>query len=216
MSATATIVVIGAGAFGTALATIMALESRSTVTLIGRNTALMSDLRDMRMHDAVLPGVPLADALQFSAEPDAISEAGIVLFAMPSQSHADAARYYGPYLARDAAVVTCAKGLDRTSGSVLTEVLERELRGRSAAALSGPGFAADIGPEPAISRAICAMASRWANRCRRAPATIWWKARSPPRSRQGLAGRMASTCRSPMPSPISSRGSSTCPQPWSA
>ena len=144
MSATATIVVIGAGAFGTALATIMALESRSSVTLIGRNTALMSDLRDMRMHDAVLPGVPLADALQFSAEPDAISEAGIVLFAMPSQSHADAARYYGPYLARDAAVVTCAKGLDRTSGSVLTEVLERELRGRSAAALSGPGFAADI------------------------------------------------------------------------
>ncbi len=138
------VVVIGAGAFGTALATVMALQGGSRVTLVGRNPVLMNDLAEFRTHESALPGVPLPDALEFSAEPDVISDAGFVLFAMPSQSQADAARHYGPYLARDAVVVTCAKGLERTSGALLTEVLERELNGRPAAALSGPGFAADI------------------------------------------------------------------------
>src|SRR5690606_19929508 len=144
MTNSETIVVIGAGAFGTALAAVIALQKRSNVTLIGRSPSLMSDLRNMRTHDAALPGVPLPDALKFSAEPDAIGEAGIVLFAMPSQSQLDAARHYGPYLTDDAVVVTCAKGIDRASGDLLTDVLERELHGRTAAALSGPGFAADI------------------------------------------------------------------------
>ncbi|MCJ8520196.1 glycerol-3-phosphate dehydrogenase (NAD(P)+) [Pseudorhizobium tarimense] len=144
MSGRTRVVVIGAGAFGTALATVMTLQGNLKVTLIGRNPALMSDLRDVRIHDGALPGVPLPDALGFSAEPDAIAEAGFVLFAMPSQAQADAARYYGPYLAQDATVVSCAKGLERSTAALLTDVLERELDGRSAAALSGPGFAADI------------------------------------------------------------------------
>jgi len=144
MSADGTVVVIGAGAFGAALAAVMALQGKTPVTLIGRNPALMSDLRELRMHDGALPGLPLPDALEFSAEPDAISEADIVLFAMPSQAQADAARHYGPYLSSEAIVVTCAKGLDCMSGALLTEVLERELPTRTAAALSGPGFAADI------------------------------------------------------------------------
>ncbi|CAD7023149.1 NAD(P)-dependent glycerol-3-phosphate dehydrogenase [Pseudorhizobium halotolerans] len=144
MTPSENVVVIGAGAFGTALAAVMALQDRLKVTLVGRNPALMIDLRDLRIHDGALPGVPLPDALEFSAEPDAISEADIVLFAMPSQTQADAACHYAPYLKHDAAVVTCAKGLERASGALLTDVLERELSGRQAAALSGPGFAADI------------------------------------------------------------------------
>jgi glycerol-3-phosphate dehydrogenase (NAD(P)+) len=144
MSERENIVVIGAGAFGTALATVMALEGKAKVTLVGRDTALMADLRNDRVHDAALPGVPLPDALQFSAEPDALEDASIVLFAMPSQAHADAARHYGPYLGEQAVVVTCAKGIERASGRLLTDVLEQELPHHPVAVLSGPGFAADI------------------------------------------------------------------------
>ncbi|KKX27769.1 NAD(P)H-dependent glycerol-3-phosphate dehydrogenase [Rhizobium sp. LC145] len=144
MSAAERIVVVGAGAFGTALAAVVALENRFSVTLIGRDPALMSDLREDRVHDAALPGVPLPDSLEFSAEPDAIEDASIVLFAMPSQAHADAGKHYGPYLGKDAVVVTCAKGIDRASGKLLTEVLESELPDHPVTVLSGPGFAADI------------------------------------------------------------------------
>lgn len=138
------IAVIGAGAFGTALATVMALEGRSRVTLIGRDPALMADLRNDHVHDAVLPGVVLPDGLEFSAEPDAVADADVVLFAMPSQAQADAAATYGPYLRADATVVTCAKGIDRQTTKLLSAILEEKLPHHPVAVLSGPGFAMDI------------------------------------------------------------------------
>ncbi len=144
MSERENIVVVGAGSFGTALATVVALEGRVPVTLIGRDPSLMADLRNDRVHNAALPGVPLPDNLVFSAEPDALEEASIVLFAMPSQAHADAARHYGPYIRSETIIVSCAKGIERSSGRLLTEVLGHELPHHSAAVLSGPGFAADI------------------------------------------------------------------------
>ncbi|AJD43121.1 glycerol-3-phosphate dehydrogenase (NAD(P)(+)) [Rhizobium gallicum bv. gallicum R602sp] len=138
------IAVVGAGAFGTALAAVIALAGRSQVTLVGRDPALMADLKAERLHDAVLPGIELPQALEFSAEPDSIDDADIVLLAMPSQAQADAARQYGPYLAKDAIVVTCAKGIERATGNLLTDMLERELPQHRVAVLSGPGFASDI------------------------------------------------------------------------
>jgi len=150
------IAVIGAGAFGTALAAVIALAGRSAVTLVGRDPALMADLASERLHDAVLPGIALPEALEFSAEPDAIRQAGIVLFAMPSQAQADAARHYGPYLANDAVVVTCAKGIERSTGALLTDMLERELPNHHVAVLSGPGFAADIAKGLPTAMAIAA------------------------------------------------------------
>lgn len=138
------IAVVGAGAFGTALAAVIALTGRSEVTLVGRDPALMADLKAERLHDAVLPGIELPEALEFSAEPNSIDDADIVLFAMPSQAQADAARQYGPYLAKDAIVVTCAKGIERATGNLLTDMLERELPQHRVAVLSGPGFASDI------------------------------------------------------------------------
>ncbi len=150
------IAVIGAGAFGTALAAVIALTGRSAVTLVGRDPALMADLAAERLHDAALPGIALPEALEFSAEADAIRDASIVLFAMPSQAQADAARQYGPYLAKDAVVVTCAKGIERATGALLTDMLERELPAHCVAVLSGPGFAADIAKGLPTAMAIAA------------------------------------------------------------
>jgi glycerol-3-phosphate dehydrogenase (NAD(P)+) len=150
------IAVVGAGAFGTALATVIALTGKSDVTLVGRDAALMRDLATDRVHDAVLPGIALPDALAFSAEPEAIASGGIVLFAMPSQAQADAARHYGPYLSEGAVVVTCAKGIDRISGNLLTDMLERELPDHAVAVLSGPGFATDIAKGLPTAMAIAA------------------------------------------------------------
>jgi glycerol-3-phosphate dehydrogenase (NAD(P)+) len=87
-----------------------------------------------------------------------------VLFAMPSQAQADAARHYGPYLAKDAVVVTCAKGIDRSSGHLLTYVLERELPHHPVAVLSGPGFAADIASGLPTAMAVAAADASVAER----------------------------------------------------
>lgn len=158
------IAVVGSGAFGTALAAVIALTGRNSAILVGRNPSLIEDLRSERLHDAVLPGIPLPETLEFSAEADAIGNAGIVLFAMPSQAQADAARHYGPYLAKNAVVVTCAKGIERQTGALLTDMLERELPDHPVGVLSGPGFAADIAKGLPTAMAIAAADMQVAER----------------------------------------------------
>ena len=143
MSTSARIAVIGAGAFGTALASVAAAGG-GDVTLIGRDAAAVDLMRTARRNEKALPGITLPSALAFSADARAIRGAGIVLFAMPSQAQRDAARSLAPLLAPGTAVVICAKGMEKGTGRLLTEVLEEELPGREVAVLSGPGFAADI------------------------------------------------------------------------
>jgi glycerol-3-phosphate dehydrogenase (NAD(P)+) len=139
-----TIVVIGAGAFGTALAAVIANENRHDVTLLGRDVAVMRDLSQNRTHESALPGIMLPDSLKFSSDASVLANANIVLFVMPSQAQAAAAKDYAPYLNSEALIVTCAKGIDRNSGKLLSEVLETALPNRQILVLSGPGFAADI------------------------------------------------------------------------
>ena len=156
MSASDRIVVVGSGAFGTALAAVMASEGRAETTLLGRDGALIADLQSSRIHEAALPGIRLPETLNFTVDPQVIAGAEIVLFAMPSQVQIEAARQFGPYLAKDAVVVTCAKGIDRASARLLTDVLEEALPHHAIAALSGPGFAADIARGLPTAMAIAA------------------------------------------------------------
>ena len=143
MSASQKIAVVGAGAFGTALASVAA-ASGGDVTLIGRDAVSIAAMRTTHRNEKVLPGIDLPAALAYSADAEAMRGAAIVLFAMPSQAQREAARSLAPFLAPGTAVVICAKGMEKGTGRLLTEVLEEELPGREVAVLSGPGFAADI------------------------------------------------------------------------
>ncbi len=137
-------VVVGAGAFGTALANVIAGNGVLDTILLGRDPSLMADLKATGRHEEALPGVTLSDALEFSADPGVLSEAKLVLFVMPSQAHADAATAYGPHMNRNAVVITCAKGIDRATTGLLSTLLGEKLPGHPIGVLSGPGFAADI------------------------------------------------------------------------
>ncbi|AEG05801.1 NAD(P)H-dependent glycerol-3-phosphate dehydrogenase [Sinorhizobium meliloti] len=138
------IVVVGAGAFGTALSAVAAAKDKANVTLLARREEAAAECRRTGRNDAVLPGIPLPPGLVYSSQAAALEDADIVLFAMPSQAHRDAARSYGPAIGARAIVVTCAKGMEQSTGQLLTDVLEEELPGRRIGVLSGPGFAADI------------------------------------------------------------------------
>lgn len=137
-------VVIGAGAFGTALANMIAGNGVMETILLGRDASKMSDLARLLHHEEALPGVALHGNLQFSADPEVLATATLVLFAMPSQAQASASVAYGPFLRGEASIVTCAKGIDRQTTRLLSHVLEERLPGHPIAVLSGPGFAADI------------------------------------------------------------------------
>lgn len=156
MSGVQRIAVIGAGAFGTALAAVIAQTGKVDVLLIGRDAPVMADLAASRMHEAALPGIRLPDTLAFSSRPEYLRDQDIVLFAMPSQAQIAAAETYGPHLKSGAPIVICAKGIEKQSSRLLTDVLESALPGHPIAMLSGPGFAADIAKGLPTAMAIAA------------------------------------------------------------
>lgn len=144
MSAQSHVVVVGAGAFGTALATVVAETGESRVTLLARRAETVEAIVAGRRNEAALPGITLSAALEATLDRAVLTDAAVVLFAIPSQAQREAARELAGHLPDGAAVVICAKGMEKASGRLLTDVLEEELPRRDIAVLSGPGFAADI------------------------------------------------------------------------
>lgn len=133
------IAVVGAGAWGTALA-LAAHRAGRDVVLWGRDVRDMAETRENRLH---LPGIALPDAIRITDDIQATLGADAILLATPTQTiRVVAARLIG--IADDTPVVLCAKGLER--GTVLrpTEVLAGALPPAAPAVLSGPSFAADV------------------------------------------------------------------------
>jgi glycerol-3-phosphate dehydrogenase (NAD(P)+) len=138
------IVVVGAGAFGTALACVVARHGDAPVTLLARDAAKASQIAATRCNAAYLPGVILPDTIAVTHAPEIIADATIVLLAVPAQAQGLAARQLSCHLGASTAVVICAKGMERESDRFLSAVVADSVARDRIAVLSGPGFAADI------------------------------------------------------------------------
>lgn len=138
------IVVVGSGAFGTALSVAATLSGRAEVVLLCRDPEQARQMRKERVNARNLRDIRLPDSLQFSTDRTVLEGASVILFVMPSAAQRDAANELSVHIGEGQAVVTCAKGFDRATNGLLTEVLENVLPGRRISVLSGPGFAADI------------------------------------------------------------------------
>lgn len=136
-----TIGVVGAGAWGTALANAAAAAGREVV-LWGRDAQRMRRLELTRVNSK-LPGVRLAAAARATAVLEELAPCRVVLVATPAQATRDAANKLAT-LPGDAPLVSCAKGIERGTQAFMTEVLRQEAPGRPVAILSGPSFAADV------------------------------------------------------------------------
>src|SRR3954469_11472683 len=105
------VAVIGAGAWGTALACVAARAGRN-VTLYGRSSASMARMK--ATHENVrLPGVRLEAGIALTSEIAQAARADVILLAVPAQSLREAAISLAPHLKQPAPVVACAKGIER-------------------------------------------------------------------------------------------------------
>jgi len=139
------LVVLGAGAWGTALAAVLADRGRH-VALWGRDPAAVRELALTHENRGYLPGVRLPDGIQ-AVESLALIPASCTtaVLATPCQTTRDIARR----LRRDApqvqAVVCAAKGLELATGRFVHEVVREEYgAGVDVAVLSGPNFAREV------------------------------------------------------------------------
>ncbi|MCA9830349.1 MAG: NAD(P)H-dependent glycerol-3-phosphate dehydrogenase [Dehalococcoidia bacterium] len=140
----ARISVIGAGAWGTALANVAARAGHDVV-LWAREKEVAASIREHRENRLFLPGVAVAAPVSATAR---LAEAGlfgsIVLLVVPAQHVRATAIALSPSLEADVPVVICAKGIEQGTGALLSEVLAEILPGRPLAVLSGPTFAREV------------------------------------------------------------------------
>ncbi len=137
-----TIGIIGAGAFGTALAVALARGGRH-VTLWARHPEHAAMMRETARNDRYLPGVTLAENVSVTAEMADLSGDGIVLLATPMQQMG---RMLDDWSGRldGRILVSCAKGIDLSTGLGAAEMIRRACPVAIPALLTGPSFAADI------------------------------------------------------------------------
>jgi glycerol-3-phosphate dehydrogenase (NAD(P)+) len=135
------IAVLGAGAWGTALAA--AASARHDVVLWARDAGQLEAMRRARCNARYLPDSVLPERLALSADHDAAvahGEGGLLVIATPMA----ALRERLTALPGDAPALWLCKGFERTSGKLGHEIA-RELRsGRPCGVLSGPSFAQEV------------------------------------------------------------------------
>ena len=136
------VAVLGAGAFGTALAISMAREGQS-VTLWARNPEHAKAMQSQRVNTLRLPDATFPQTLSVTSEIDSIKAVQTLLLATPMQqlagfAHANKGALTGKSL------VACCKGIDLETGDGPTQVLKKILPQNALAILTGPSFAHDI------------------------------------------------------------------------
>jgi glycerol-3-phosphate dehydrogenase (NAD(P)+) len=138
------VAVIGAGAWGTALAAAMARDGRR-VALWGRDAGVVGEINTQRRNRFYLGDPDLPEAIDATTDAGtALAEADIVLLAVPAQTMGAVLTMMVPHLHPHMLLVSCAKGIERGSGALMTEVMGRTAPANANAVLSGPSFAADV------------------------------------------------------------------------
>lgn len=139
--------ILGAGAWGTALAHV-AVRAGRTVTLWSGMPA------------EAIPRLPQPEAAKATTDRGEIARADAILVAVPAQRVRETLTDFSP--ARATPLVLCAKGIEHATGQFLTEVLAATVPGAEPGVLSGPSFARDVvqGLPTAVTIAARAPVSR--------------------------------------------------------
>jgi len=135
--------VIGAGAWGTALATAAARAGRPVV-LWGRDPATVATINADHENRTRLPGIALDKAIGATTDLAEACRADMIILGVPAQSVRSVSAAMAAHLRAGTPVLIAAKGFERETGALMSDVLAETLPQAVAAVLSGPSFASDV------------------------------------------------------------------------
>lgn len=137
--------VLGAGAWGTALANLVARAGASSeVVLWTRDPAHVAEMAATGVNARRLPGVPLSSAIEPTSDLEAAARTEIILAVVPAQALRQVLGAAAPHVAPGAPVVVCSKGIEIATGMFSSDVVADVLPQSPPAILSGPSFAQDV------------------------------------------------------------------------
>lgn len=148
--------VIGAGAWGTALAQVCA-RAGLQVTLQAREPEVVTAVNERHENAVFLPGVGLEPGITAVTDLAALADCDLILAVAPAQHLRAALAAFAPHRQAGAPIVLCAKGVEQGTLKLMTEVAAEALPGAPIAVLSGPSFAGEVARSlPAAVTLACA------------------------------------------------------------
>jgi glycerol-3-phosphate dehydrogenase (NAD(P)+) len=138
------IAIIGAGAWGTALAALWARQDKK-ITLWGHNPERIDRIKTTRENADHLPGVNLASSVVVTSDLATCAEADLIVFVTPSTALREIAqKLRGSLTSKDVVILSCTKGIEHGSGLRMSEILGQAFPENRVAVLSGPNLAVEV------------------------------------------------------------------------
>ena len=151
------VTVIGAGAWGTALAAV-ARRADCDVKIFAREAEVVESINAESINKTFLPDVKLPDGIFATANIEAaVYGADAILLVVPSQFLRATAERLAEITPEDVPVILAAKGIEQKTLMLMNEVVEQTMPTHPLAALSGPSFAKEVASGlPAAVTLACA------------------------------------------------------------
>jgi glycerol-3-phosphate dehydrogenase (NAD(P)+) len=136
--------VIGAGAWGTALANLLAENGHPTM-IWAYEPDVADVINEAHENPRFLSGVQLQPELRATADREtAVSDAELIVYATPSHVLRDVSSSAKAWVTPGATLVVATKGIERGRLALMTDVIAEEFAGHPVVALSGPSFAFEV------------------------------------------------------------------------
>ncbi len=135
--------ILGAGAWGTALASVAARGGHAPI-LWTRDPNQAEQINTDHRNTDYLPNVDLDPAIRATADPSALRDCATLFAVVPAQTTRAVLEVLTPHLAPEVMLVLCAKGIEHDTGKLMSTVAGEALPRARLAILSGPSFAADV------------------------------------------------------------------------
>ncbi|MEP6495182.1 MAG: NAD(P)H-dependent glycerol-3-phosphate dehydrogenase [bacterium] len=136
--------VVGAGAWGTALAQLLA-ENGAETSLWAFEDDVVASINSCRENPRFLAGARLSPAVRATGDlGEALRGASFVVYATPSHHLRHIAAQGAPHVQPGAILTVATKGIEQRSLALMTSVIEQEVPGRAVVGISGPSFAVEV------------------------------------------------------------------------
>lgn len=135
--------VVGGGAWGTAIAQTLAIAGQR-VTLWAREPEVVDDIALRHVNRTYLSGIELDSSIRPTGKLSDVAGSDVIILVPPAQHLRAISSELHAHIASGTPVVVCAKGIEQSTGKLMSEVLAQTLPDTIIAVMSGPSFAHDV------------------------------------------------------------------------
>ena len=137
------IIVLGAGAFGTAIANELSVNTENNIVLFSRNKEKVNEINSWNTNKSCFPNKHLTKHLTATFDKNEIKNSDVIFIALPSSVVVENLKKLKPYFSKRPLFVNLSKGL-LDNGETIVDRLKVELNTENVVALKGPSFAVEL------------------------------------------------------------------------